>query len=93
MRHNSDDDNDSAGEESVLSEIQDDENEYFKSKLIFQRRALFRKNVTLQWRQRWTNVWQLLSPIMGLLIVVIFKAIGVENLLKFSDKAIFIPFP
>jgi hypothetical protein len=38
-------------------------------------------------------VWQLLSPIMGLLIVVVFKAIGVENLLKFSDKAIFIPFP
>jgi hypothetical protein len=30
---------------------------------------------------------------MGLLIVVIFKAIGIENLLKFSDKAIFIPFP
>lgn len=78
--------------ESVLSDISD-ENIYFKEKLIYQRRALFRKNVTLQWRQRWTNIWQLVSPIMGLLIVVIFKEIGIVNLLKFSDKAIFIPFP
>ena len=30
---------------------------------------------------------------MGLLIVVIFKEIGIVNLLKFSDKAIFVPFP
>jgi hypothetical protein len=30
---------------------------------------------------------------MGLLIVVVFKSIGMVNLLKFSDKAIFVPFP
>lgn len=30
---------------------------------------------------------------MGLLVVVIFKEIGIVNLLKFSDKAIFVPFP
>lgn len=36
---------------------------------------------------------QMISPILGLLIVVVFKALGVESFLKFSDKAIFIPFP
>lgn len=33
--------------ESVLSAVTEDENEYFKSKLIYQKRALFRKNLTL----------------------------------------------
>jgi len=38
-------------------------------------------------------VWQLISPILGLLIVVIFKEIGVVNLLTFADKTIVVPFP
>ena len=87
-----DSDEEDSDDGSVLSEISD-ENLYFEKKLIYQRRALFRKNMTLQWRQRWTNIWQLISPIMGLLIVVVFKELGIVNMLKFSDKAIFVPFP
>jgi hypothetical protein len=43
-------------QDDVLPEITD-EKKYFAEKLTFQRRALMRKNITLQWKQKWTNLW------------------------------------
>jgi hypothetical protein len=34
-----------------------------------------------------------MSPVMGLLIVVLFRTLGVTVLLKFADKAVSVPFP
>ena len=76
----------------VLTEITD-EKKYFAEKLTFQRRALMRKNITLQWKQKWTNLWQFFAPIMGLLIVAIIREIGRLGILSVGDKVLFIPFP
>ena len=45
-KKDNDDSDDSDDEKSVLSEISN-ESAYFESKLIYQRRALFRKNAVL----------------------------------------------
>jgi len=50
-----DDDDDENQEDGGLSEISN-EATYFEKKVGYQRRALFRKNATLQWRQKWTNL-------------------------------------
>lgn len=52
-----------------------------------------RKNITLQWKQKWTNVWQFLAPIMGLVIVATIKEIGRLGILSVGDRVINVPFP
>lgn len=54
--------------DSVLSDISN-ESSYFEKKVHYQQRALFRKNVTLQTRQVCTNICQVITPILGLLIL------------------------
>ena len=83
---------DDDGDGSVLSEISN-ESTYFESKIIYQRRALLRKNATLQWRQKWTNLCQIFTPIIGLLNIIIVQQLAKENLDKLADKVIYIPFP
>ena len=86
-----DDSNEDEEEEgaSVDNSIQ----KYSSDKFKYQRKALFRKTFSLQWRQKWTNVCQLTSPIMGMLIVVLFKEIGFKVLQNYADRPVFIPFP
>ena len=79
-------------EGEVVNEITD-EKKYFAEKLTFQRRALMRKNITLQWKQKWTNLWQFFAPVMGLIIVAIIREIGRLGILSVGDKVLFIPFP
>ena len=52
-----------------------------------------RKNITLQWKQKWTNLWQFFAPVMGLIIVAIIREIGRLGILSVGDKVLFIPFP
>ena len=77
---------------SVLSEI-DNESTYFENKIQFQRRALFRKNATLQWRQKWTNIVQIMAPVIGLLIVLLVKMLGGQIMDGLVTKLIYVPFP
>ena len=79
--------------DSGLSEI-DNEDTYFEKKVGYQRRALFRKNLTLQWRMKWTNLIQILFPIISLILVYIIKMMGVTIMESQGiDKMIYLPFP
>jgi hypothetical protein len=72
---------DKLSEESEDDEIDEEPfQKYATDKFKYQRKALFRKTLSLQWRQKWTNVCQIISPILGMLIVVLFKEIGFKFL-------------
>jgi hypothetical protein len=64
---------DKLSEESEDDEIEEPFQKYAADKFKYQRKALLRKTLSLQWRQKWTNVCQIISPILGMLIVVLFK--------------------
>lgn len=48
----------------------------------YQIRALFRKSLTLQLRQKGTNCFQILTPILCLLLVFLMKSIAETQLSK-----------
>ena len=87
---NSDSDNSETG--SSLSTISD-KTDYFNSKISYQRRALFRKSVSLQMRQIGTNICQLLTPIISLLLIILLKGIAQSNISKYIDAPIYSGLP
>ena len=62
-------------------------------KLKYQKRALCRKNLTLQGRQKLTNVCQILTPITGLFVVQSLKNLGESSMRAVLDKTLYIPVP
>ena len=77
---------------SGLSTISD-KSDYFGSKVSYQRRALFRKSVSLQMRQIGTNIWQLLTPIISLLLIILLRGIAESNISKYIDAPIYSGLP
>ncbi len=77
---------------SNLSEISN-ESTYFTNKVGYQRRALLRKTATLQSRQKCQNICQMLTPILGLMVIVVIRSLGSADLQHFADKVIYIPLP
>lgn len=59
----------------------------------YQKRALFRKNLTLQGRQVGTNICQILTPIIGLFVVHMLRIQGESSLDMITDRALYIPIP
>ena len=75
-----------------MSEITN-ESVYFGTKVSFQKRAHFRKNATLQLRQKCTNICQIVTPIVGLTVMMVVKFMVVDSMDIYSDKGIYVPFP
>lgn len=69
------------------------EEELTRLKLKYQKRALCRKNLTLQGRQKLTNVCQILTPITGLFVVQSLKNLGENSMRAVLDKTLYIPVP
>lgn len=59
----------------------------------YQKRALFRKNLTLQKRQVGTNICQILTPIIGLFVVHALRQLGESSIDMFTDRSLYIPIP
>lgn len=56
-------------------------------------RALFRKNLTLQKRQMGTNICQVLTPIIGLMVVHALRTLGESSMDMFTNRSLYIPIP
>lgn len=89
---NSDNHSENSDSDSNLSSISD-KSSYFNNKVSFQRRALFRKSVSLQMRQIGTNVCQLLTPIISLVMIILLKSIAESNISKYIDAPIYSGLP
>jgi hypothetical protein len=90
--HDNSSDSDNSESGSNLSTISDSST-YFNNKVSFQRRALFRKSISLQKRQVGTNVCQLLTPIISLVLIILLKKIAESNISKYIDQPIYSGLP
>lgn len=88
----SDEDSDHSDSSSNLSSISD-KSTYFTSKVSFQKRALFRKSISLQLRQIGTNICQLCTPIISLVMIILLKGIAESNISKYIDTPIYSGLP
>jgi hypothetical protein len=88
----SDEESENSDSSSNLSYVSDNTDET-NSKISYQRRALFRKSVSLQMRQIGTNVCQLLTPIISLVMIILLKGIAESNISKYIDTPIYSGLP
>lgn len=65
----------------------------FQEKIKYQRRALMRKNLTLQMRMIGTNLCQIVTPILVLLIVLILKQVSKSNIEFMAEFSLYLPIP
>ena len=86
----------SPSERKAIQEAEDsDEIEEisFNEKIKYQRRALILKSFTLQVRMLGTNICQMVTPILVLLIVLILKEVSKSNIDFMTEFSLYLPFP
>ncbi|CAI2381584.1 unnamed protein product [Moneuplotes crassus] len=83
---------DDSEEEDLPSYIIEKEG-YASTKVSYQRRALFRKSVSLQFRQMGTNLCQLVTPIVSLLLIILLKNIADDNISEYVSAPIYDDIP
>jgi len=85
-------DEDEIDSESGLSELSNEE-DYFNKKASYQMKGLFDKNLSLQLRAKGTNLMQVMTPLVGLLLVFMVSFVGEKDAQAMFDQQIFSPLP